>query len=102
MVEHCGLAECETQHGWGVGVHDHLAGYVWSTNIGWIKLSSGGSGPHTNTTSSNWGVNKATDGSLSGYGWSTTAGWINFGPSQGGVSIANNNTILRAPHGVKA
>ncbi len=72
--------------------HDHLAGYVWSTNIGWIKLSSGGSGPHANTSSTNWGVNKATDGSLSGYGWSTTAGWINFGPTQGGVSIANNST----------
>ncbi len=72
--------------------HDHLAGYVWSSNLGWIKLSSGGSGPHANTTRTNWGVNKATDGSLSGYGWSTTAGWINFGPTQGGVRIANNST----------
>ncbi|MBF0439762.1 MAG: tandem-95 repeat protein, partial [Magnetococcales bacterium] len=57
---------------------DHLAGYAWGENIGWIALGADGAGPYTNTTATNWGVNKDASGNLSGYGWSETVGWINF------------------------
>ena len=62
----------------------HIAGYAWGENIGWIKLgASESSGPYTNTTATNWGVNMGRDGSLSGYGWSENAGWIKFNPEHG-------------------
>ena len=34
-----------------------------------------------------WGVNRAVDGSLSGFAWSETAGWINFNATHGQVVI---------------
>ncbi|MBF0450539.1 MAG: tandem-95 repeat protein [Candidatus Magnetomorum sp.] len=65
----------------GVTVYEtHIAGYAWGENIGWIKLGASGSGPYTNTTATNWGVNVGRDGSLSGYGWSENAGWIKINP----------------------
>jgi hypothetical protein len=75
---------------YGVSVYaDHLEGFAWAENIGWIKLGSySGGGYHTyaNSTNTGWGVN--LDGAnLSGYGWSETAGWIIFNPANGGVTI---------------
>lgn len=72
----------------GVTVHDtYLSGYAWAENIGWIKLGSG-TGPYSNTTSANWGVNRDSGtGALSGYAWSENAGWINFDSSNGQVII---------------
>ncbi|MGC2063174.1 MAG: DNRLRE domain-containing protein [Thermodesulfovibrionales bacterium] len=72
----------------GVTVYpDHLEGYAWGENIGWIKLGSySGGGTHTygNTTKDDWGVIMA-DGNLSGYGWSETSGWVNFGAANGNM-----------------
>jgi len=74
----------------GVTVYaDHLEGYAWHENIGWIRLgtfSGGGAHTYLNTTQTNYGVNRS--GSiLSGYGWSETSGWINFNPTDGGVTV---------------
>ena len=68
------------------GADGYLSGYVWSPNIGWIKLGSG-TGPYANTDETDWGVNLDADGNLSGYAWSSQTGWINFNPSHGQVTI---------------
>ncbi len=51
----------------GASVHaDHLEGYVWAENVGWIRLganTTGGSITYGNTTTTNYGVNRnATTG----------------------------------------
>lgn len=69
---------------------DHLEGYAWAENLGWLRLGShtgGGAYTYLNTTNANWGVNNDGSGTLSGYAWSHSAGWINFNPSDGGVTI---------------
>ena len=69
---------------------DHLEGYGWGENIGWIRFGShsgGGSHSYANSSATNWGVNRASNGTLSGYAWSENAGWINFGTTQGGARI---------------
>ena len=72
------------------GVTDYatyLSGYAWAENIGWIKLGSG-TGPYSNSTSTNWGVNHdSSTGNLSGYAWSENVGWVNFDSSNGQVTI---------------
>jgi hypothetical protein len=69
---------------------DHLEGYIYAENIGWIRLGThtGGS-PHTyaNSDANNYGVNRDPSGGLSGYAWGTNVGWINFAPTTGGVTI---------------
>ena len=61
---------------------DHLEGYAWAENAGWIRLGtcSGVSCRHDNSTASNYGVNNDGAGNLSGYAWSAAVGWINFDP----------------------
>ncbi|KJU83197.1 conserved hypothetical protein, secreted, partial [Candidatus Magnetobacterium bavaricum] len=70
------------------GANSYLSGYIWSENIGWVQLAYNSSGPYTNTTSTNWGVNSNASGVLSGYGWSENAGWLMFNPTGGGVTIS--------------
>jgi hypothetical protein len=69
----------------GVAVYsDHLEGYVWGENIGWIRLGSyDGGGAHTydNSTAADYGVNNDGAGHLSGYAWGTNVGWIDFDPA---------------------
>ena len=75
----------------GVTVYaDHLEGYAWGENIGWIRLGThSGGGAHTygNSSASDYGVNRDTEGNLSGHAWGTNVGWIKFDPEHGGVSI---------------
>ncbi len=70
---------------------DHLEGYVWAENIGWIRLgayTSGGSYTYLNTLNTNYGVNRDPGtGALSGFAWSSNAGWIKFNPTNGGVTV---------------
>jgi hypothetical protein len=70
---------------------DHLEGYIWAENVGWIRLGAhtGGS-PHTydSTNAANYGVNRDQGGRLTGYAWGANVGWINFAPTGGGVTIA--------------
>ena len=85
--ETVGWIHLRPTHG-GVTVLDtHLTGYAWSENIGWIKLGATGAGPYTNTSATDWGVNRAPDGSLSGFAWSETSGWINFDTTHAQVAI---------------
>jgi hypothetical protein len=75
----------------GVAVcSDHLEGYAWGENVGWIRLGTyTGRDAHTysNTSATNYGVNRDGDGKLSGYAWGTNVGWIDFSPDGGGVTI---------------
>ena len=76
--------------GGGVTVYrDHLEGYVWAENAGWIRLGTCSGYPctHANTGPSNYGVNRDASGNLSGYAWGSNIGWINFNPSHSQVSI---------------
>ncbi len=76
-----GWIDFRPEHG-GVTIYsDHLEGYAYAANIGWIKLGNYEQGKkHTyiNTSATNWGVNNDDSGNLSGYAWSKTVGWINF------------------------
>jgi len=47
-----------------------ITGWMWSSNIGWIKLDSNNSEPV-----------KMVNGILDGYAWSPSIGWIDFKPS---------------------
>jgi len=83
--------------GGGVVVYpDHLEGYAWLENIGWVKTGSysgGGTHTYTNLTATDWGVN--LDGSVfSGFAWSDSAGWINFKPIGGGVTFDTATGVL--------
>ena len=77
-------------HG-GVTVYpDHLEGYAYEENIGWIRMGShtgGGTHHYDNTSNTNYGVNLDASGNLSGYAWGKDIGWINFAPTNGGVTI---------------
>jgi hypothetical protein len=67
---------------------DNLAGYAWSSNVGWISFNC------TNDSScgtSSYGVNKDTSGYLVGYAWSPNVGWIQFGGLSGFPSSPNQN-----------
>lgn len=77
-------------HGQATVYADHLEGYAWAENIGWVRLGTyAGGDAHTylNTAAGNYGVNNDGAGNLSGFGWSTNAGWVNFKPTHGGVTI---------------
>ncbi len=57
---------------------DHLEGFAWGENIGWVNLGSG-PGPYPNTTGLDFGVNRdPITGEFSGFAWSENCGWINF------------------------
>lgn len=70
---------------------DHLEGFVWHENLGWIRLGTstqGGTHSYFNTASDNYGINRNNaSGALSGLAWSENAGWINFAPTYGGVTV---------------
>ena len=76
------------------GTEHNMAGYAWSSNIGWVSLNC------TNDSTCggvDYGVNMNNDGSLVGYAWSPTVGWIQFGglsgfPTGGGTQSINATT----------
>ena len=62
---------------------DHLEGYAWGENVGWIRLGTYvGCDAHTydNTSAADYGVNRTITNTLTGYVWGTNVGWINFDP----------------------
>jgi hypothetical protein len=68
---------------------DHLEGYAWAESVGWIKLgiyTGGGSYTYTNSSATDWGVNRSGT-TLTGFAWSETSGWITFAPLAGGATI---------------
>jgi len=64
-----------------INVSGKVTGWMWSTGVGWIKLSNKSSDPV-----------KITNNSLSGYGWSDGVGWINFAPA-GPYPSAPQNSV---------
>ena len=78
----------------GVTVYsDHLEGYAWAENVGWIRLgthTAGGSHTYGNNSASDYGVNNSS-GTLSGYAWGTNVGWIKFNLTDGGVTISTSD-----------
>ncbi len=60
---------------------DHLAGFVWCENIGYINVGNGGGpyAPAASQSGADFGVNiDPGTGELSGYAWGENVGWINF------------------------
>jgi hypothetical protein len=72
------------------GANSYLIGFVWTENVGWIKLGSG-TGPYANSGPADWGVNMDASGNLSGYAWSSHCGWIKFDPTHGQVTVNTSN-----------
>lgn len=74
---------------------DNLAGWAWSSTIGWISFNCTNTDPSDAACStSGYGVNLGNDGSLTGYAWSSSIGWIKFGglsgfPTGAGTSPQN-------------
>ena len=88
-AENAGWTNWEPSTGDGVHVYnDHLEGYIWGENVGWINTwyQIGGSGPDT-------GIVNDGSGNLSGYAWGENIGWVNFSPINGGVSIDAEGNI---------
>ncbi len=57
------------------------SGCLYAANVGWICLGSGfppGGIYYTNTTASNWGINRDSLGNLSGCAYGANIGWLNF------------------------
>lgn len=69
------------------GTEHNIAGYAWSSGIGWISFNSTNDhDPDTagvQPSSVNYGVNMNSDGTLTGYAWSSAVGWIQFGGLSG-------------------
>ena len=62
-------------------------GYLWSPNVGWIRLGSGAPAngwSYANDSATDWGVNLDAEGNLSGYAYGANVGWINFQHGQAG------------------
>ena len=71
-----------------------ITGYMWSDSIGWIELSSGVTGPFTNGSVDNWGVNISTSGELSGYAWNEQIGWIKFSSENGNPTVSTTDGVF--------
>lgn len=65
----------------------YSTGYVWSPNVGWIRLGSGtpaNGWAYANDSENDWGVNHDGDGNLTGYAYGANIGWLNFGHGETG------------------
>jgi hypothetical protein len=70
----------DLEHG-VVATPHHLAGHVWSPNVGWISLGDGtpeSGDTYSNASASDFGVNLDRYGNLSGFAWGQNIGWIRF------------------------
>jgi hypothetical protein len=54
-----------------------LAGWAWSSNIGWVSFNSS----DDSGTTAHYDVAMDTSGNLTGYAWSSNVGWISFNSS---------------------
>jgi hypothetical protein len=90
--ENAGWLNFADSNGNVVVLNDHLEGYVWGENIGWIRLgthTAGGPHTYTNDAANAYGVNRNSSGDLSGYAWGENIGWINFGATGGNAVLSN-------------
>lgn len=61
----------------------YCAGYVYGSNVGWIRLGSGKPADglrYRNDSASDFGVNVSASGELSGFAYGANIGWISFAP----------------------
>lgn len=91
--ENCGYlnwrdaGDPDASQGVEVVSNNHLTGYIWGENIGWINTGNGG--PYANTDDTDYGVNyNSVTGELTGYAWGENVGWINF--SGGAMAMPPN------------
>ncbi len=69
---------------------NRVTGYIWSSNIGWVKLSS------ESGDASPFGITlDFSNGFLSGYAWGSNIGWIKF--NQGLTGPSGNEAGARLP-----
>lgn len=64
-----------------------VTGWMWSSNLGWIKADSNSTNP----------VKVDSSGQFSGYAWGSNVGWIDFNP----VTTPTDNYPGEPRHGVK-
>ena len=57
---------------------DHLRGWAWSPNFGWVSFNCDNTGSYTCEDVSYAVEIDRTTGDLSGYAWSENVGWISF------------------------
>ena len=70
----------DTNHGAVIGEYVCL-GFIYSANVGWIKLGNGSPTNgiyYQNNSAGDFGVNQDGLGNLRGYAYSANAGWIHF------------------------
>ncbi len=87
--ENSGWFSFKSAHAPATVYDDHLEGYVWAENIGFVRLGThtgGGTHNYGNSSAGDYGVNNSS-GNLTGYGWSENVGWINFNPSGSQVTV---------------
>lgn len=63
----------------------YSTGYIWSPNVGWIRLGSGtpaNGWSYANNSATDWGVNHDEAGNLSGFAYGGNIGWLNFSHGQ--------------------
>lgn len=58
-----------------------LTGYAWSSNVGWLSFSGGGSGVNYGVDLVQDETTPQLDGYLRGYAWSPNIGWVRFDPT---------------------
>ena len=66
-----------------------LAGWAWSSNIGWVSFNSS----DDSGTTAQYDVAMDTSGNLTGYAWSSNVGWISFNSADLSASPACSGTV---------
>jgi hypothetical protein len=67
-----------------------LAGYAWSSNIGWVSFAGPVTGQPCGNPDCRYGVTVDSSGNLSGHAWSSNVGWLKFGGLSGFPSSGSN------------
>ncbi len=73
-------ARGDAPYGASIGLF-YSSGYLWSGNVGWIKLGSGtptNGYKYANNSATDWGINMEAGGALRGYAYGANIGWVNF------------------------
>lgn len=102
----------------GVIIGEYVcSGYAYGANIGWINFGSGTAADgiqYSNTSGTDFGVNRMQDGRLRGFAYGANVGWINFeatgdpkvnlqtgtlsgyayGANIGWISLADTNVVV--------
>lgn len=87
VVAWLGLAQTQTAQAQSFSESTDMAGYAWSSNVGWISMNC----ENTDTCGTvEYNVTVGTDNDIDGYAWSSNVGWIQFGNGLGGCPTGGN------------